>query len=157
MAVCPSGLRGWTQVPLAQAAWAQIPQLSICCISLSLPLMTAAGLSLRCFIWFVRVLPICVVCVCLCICFQLLAFRFVVIPVLPSSRLFLLQLFYVFLCSSISFFYPFLPSPLLPCMSVCMSACLFVRIVQFLQGLCKFCKDCAIPTIVQILVGLFNF
>ena len=26
--VCPSGLRGWTQVPLAQAAWAQIPQLS---------------------------------------------------------------------------------------------------------------------------------
>ena len=30
--VCPSGLRGWTQVPLAQAAWAQIPQLSIDCI-----------------------------------------------------------------------------------------------------------------------------
>ena len=27
--VCPSGLRGWTQVPLAQAAWVQIPQLSI--------------------------------------------------------------------------------------------------------------------------------
>ena len=27
--VCPSGLRGWTQVPLAQAAWAQIPQLSV--------------------------------------------------------------------------------------------------------------------------------
>ena len=27
--VCPSGLRGWTQVPLAQAAWAQIPQLSL--------------------------------------------------------------------------------------------------------------------------------
>jgi hypothetical protein len=26
--VCPSGLRGWTQVPLAQAAWVQIPQLS---------------------------------------------------------------------------------------------------------------------------------
>ena len=26
--VCPSGLRGWTQVPLARAAWAQIPQLS---------------------------------------------------------------------------------------------------------------------------------
>ena len=23
--VCPSGLRGWTQVPLARAAWAQIP------------------------------------------------------------------------------------------------------------------------------------
>ena len=28
--VCPSGLRGWTQVPLARAAWAQIPQLSFC-------------------------------------------------------------------------------------------------------------------------------
>ena len=28
--VCPSGLRGWTQVPLAQAAWVQIPQLSFC-------------------------------------------------------------------------------------------------------------------------------
>ena len=27
--VCPSGLRGWTQVPLARAAWVQIPQLSI--------------------------------------------------------------------------------------------------------------------------------
>ena len=26
--VCQSGLRGWTQIPLAQAAWAQIPQLS---------------------------------------------------------------------------------------------------------------------------------
>ena len=26
--LCPSGLRGWTQVPLAQAAWVQIPQLS---------------------------------------------------------------------------------------------------------------------------------
>ena len=26
--VCPGGLRGWTQVPLARAAWAQIPQLS---------------------------------------------------------------------------------------------------------------------------------
>ena len=25
----PSGLRGWTQVPLARAAWVQIPQLSI--------------------------------------------------------------------------------------------------------------------------------
>ena len=30
--VCPSGLRGWTQVPLAKAAWAQIPQLSILCL-----------------------------------------------------------------------------------------------------------------------------
>ena len=28
--VCPSGLRGWTQVPLAQAARVQIPQLSDC-------------------------------------------------------------------------------------------------------------------------------
>ena len=28
--VCPSGLRGWTQVPLARAARAQIPQLSFC-------------------------------------------------------------------------------------------------------------------------------
>ena len=28
--VCPSGLRGWTRVPLAQAAWVQIPQLSSC-------------------------------------------------------------------------------------------------------------------------------
>ena len=27
--VCPSGLRGWTQVPLARAAWVQIPQLSV--------------------------------------------------------------------------------------------------------------------------------
>ena len=27
--ICPSGLRRWTQVPLAQAAWVQIPQLSI--------------------------------------------------------------------------------------------------------------------------------
>ena len=27
--VCPSGLRGWTQVPLARAAWVQIPQLSM--------------------------------------------------------------------------------------------------------------------------------
>ena len=26
--LCPSGLRGWTQVPLARAAWAQIPQVS---------------------------------------------------------------------------------------------------------------------------------
>ena len=31
MTVCPSGLRGWTQVPLAQAAWAQIPQVSLSC------------------------------------------------------------------------------------------------------------------------------
>lgn len=30
--LCPSGLRGWTQVPLAQAAWAQIPQVS--CLSI---------------------------------------------------------------------------------------------------------------------------
>ena len=27
--LCPSGLRGWTQVPLARAAWAQIPQVSL--------------------------------------------------------------------------------------------------------------------------------
>ena len=27
--VCPTGLRGWAQVPLAQAAWAQVPQLSL--------------------------------------------------------------------------------------------------------------------------------
>ena len=27
--VCPSGLRGWTQVPLARAAWVRIPQLSV--------------------------------------------------------------------------------------------------------------------------------
>ena len=26
--LCPSGLRGWTQVPLARAAWVQIPQVS---------------------------------------------------------------------------------------------------------------------------------
>ena len=26
--VCPNGLKEWTQVPLAQVAWAQIPQLS---------------------------------------------------------------------------------------------------------------------------------
>ena len=30
---CPSGLRGWTQVPLAQAAWVKIPQLSIAFVS----------------------------------------------------------------------------------------------------------------------------
>ena len=28
LTLCPSGLRGWTQVPLARAAWAQIPQVS---------------------------------------------------------------------------------------------------------------------------------
>ena len=28
--VCPSGLRGWTQVPLVKTAWVQIPQLSHC-------------------------------------------------------------------------------------------------------------------------------
>ena len=28
--LCPSGLRGWTQVPLARAAWVQIPQVSFC-------------------------------------------------------------------------------------------------------------------------------
>ena len=27
--LCPSGLRGWTQVPLARAAWVQIPQVSL--------------------------------------------------------------------------------------------------------------------------------
>ena len=26
--LCPSGLRGWTQVPLARAAWVRIPQVS---------------------------------------------------------------------------------------------------------------------------------
>ena len=31
--VCPSGLQGWTQVPLARVAWAQIPQLSFCASS----------------------------------------------------------------------------------------------------------------------------
>ena len=29
MTLCPSGLRGWTQVPLARAAWVQIPQVSV--------------------------------------------------------------------------------------------------------------------------------
>jgi hypothetical protein len=29
--LCPSGLRGWTQVPLARAAWVQIPQVSLSC------------------------------------------------------------------------------------------------------------------------------
>ena len=28
--VCPSGLRGWTQVPLSRDSWVQIPQLSFC-------------------------------------------------------------------------------------------------------------------------------
>ena len=40
--VCPSGLRGWTQVPLAQAAWVQIPQLSFsfpCCLNPVLPVL----------------------------------------------------------------------------------------------------------------------
>jgi hypothetical protein len=27
--LCQRGLRGWTQVPLAQAAWVQIPQVTI--------------------------------------------------------------------------------------------------------------------------------
>ncbi len=31
MTLCPSGLRGWTQVQLAQAAWVQIPQVSVNC------------------------------------------------------------------------------------------------------------------------------
>lgn len=31
MTLCPSGLRGWTQVPLVQTAWAQIPQVSLSC------------------------------------------------------------------------------------------------------------------------------
>ena len=31
--LCPSGLRGWTQVPLAQAAWVQIPQVSYLMLS----------------------------------------------------------------------------------------------------------------------------
>ena len=29
LTLCLSGLRGWTQVPLAPAAWVQIPQLSL--------------------------------------------------------------------------------------------------------------------------------
>ena len=40
--LCPSGLRGWTQVPLARAAWVQIPQVSylivwlcLCVVSIS--------------------------------------------------------------------------------------------------------------------------
>ena len=28
LTLCPSGLRGWTQVPLVQTAWVQIPQVS---------------------------------------------------------------------------------------------------------------------------------
>ena len=31
MTLCPSGLRGWTQGPLVQTAWAQIPQVSLSC------------------------------------------------------------------------------------------------------------------------------
>ena len=27
--LCPSGLRGWTQVPLVQTAWVRIPQVSL--------------------------------------------------------------------------------------------------------------------------------
>ena len=37
--VCLSGQRGWTQLPLAQAAWGQIPQLSY---PLSLPCLDTA-------------------------------------------------------------------------------------------------------------------
>ena len=44
--VCPSGLRGWTQVPLAQAAWVQIPQLSYMMARLGL-LPPAMGGSCR--------------------------------------------------------------------------------------------------------------
>ena len=36
--LCPSGLRGWTQVPLARAAWVQIPQVSH--VPLRVPLRT---------------------------------------------------------------------------------------------------------------------
>ena len=42
--VCPSGLRGWTQVPLAQAAWVQIPQLSYPCC----PVEEKVGREFRC-------------------------------------------------------------------------------------------------------------
>ncbi len=40
--VCPSGQRGWTQVPLAQAAWAQIPQVSCFCCPASGEICSAA-------------------------------------------------------------------------------------------------------------------
>ena len=41
--VCPSGLRGWTQVPLAQAAWVQIPQLSVVGWAVRWPLPCGPG------------------------------------------------------------------------------------------------------------------
>ena len=37
--LCPSGLRGWTQVPLARAAWVQIPQVSMQPIEITMPQM----------------------------------------------------------------------------------------------------------------------
>ena len=47
--VCPSGLRGWTQVPLAQAVWVQIPQLSASLAACSRVLLGAA--DARAHIW----------------------------------------------------------------------------------------------------------
>ena len=32
--LCPSGLRGWTQFPLARAAWVQIPQVSFAILTI---------------------------------------------------------------------------------------------------------------------------
>ena len=43
--VCPSGLRGWTQVPLAQAAWVQIPQLSISLFCSDIVIVLCRGLA----------------------------------------------------------------------------------------------------------------
>ena len=58
--VCWSGRRGWAQVPLAQAAWVQIPRLSIsktssCSIQRRSPCPSGADL------WWK-------VCVCVCVC-----------------------------------------------------------------------------------------
>ena len=39
---CPSGLRGWTQVPLVKTVWVQIPQLSL--VVFLLPANHASGL-----------------------------------------------------------------------------------------------------------------
>ena len=46
--LCPSGLRGWTQIPLARAAWAQIPQVSSQKYTLALALALVSSVVRDC-------------------------------------------------------------------------------------------------------------
>ena len=51
--LCPSGLRGWTQVPLARAAWAQIPQVSLFQpLGLGYPALPLSSLPEGCFTYY---------------------------------------------------------------------------------------------------------